>query len=224
MELPKIKDSYNYENNFYLSCNTQRIGKFLAHYELFKKSASIPGSIIECGVFKGISLIRFASFRDLGISKSKKIIGFDMFKEFPETNFQKDKKMRREFIKESGGGVGISKQQLIKVLKQKKIDQKIELIKGNIIQTVPNYVKKYPKLKISFLNLDSDTYEATKIILEYLYPKITKGGILLLDDYGIWPGETAAVDEYFKNKDIKIKKSSFSNTPSYIIKEQMKII
>tara|TARA_B110000263_G_scaffold232930_1_gene229376 strand:+ start:102 stop:758 length:657 start_codon:yes stop_codon:yes gene_type:complete len=218
MELPKIKNSYNYENNFYLSCDTQRIGKFLAHYELFKMSAKIPGSIIECGVFKGNSLIRFASFRELGISKSKKIIGFDMFGKFPETNFQKDKKIRKEFIN-THGSEGITKQQLIKVLKQKKIDQKIELIKGNIIQTIPNYVKKYPKLKISFLNLDSDTYEAAKIILEYLYPKITKGGVLLLDDYGVWPGETKAVDEYFKNKKVKIKKSSFSNTPLYIIKE-----
>jgi len=218
MELPKIKDSYNYENNFYLSCNTQRIGKFLAHYELFKMSSNIPGSIIECGIFKGNSLIRFASFKKLGISKSKKIIGFDMFGKFPETNFQKDKKMRELFIKESGS-VGISKQQLIKVLKQKKIDQKIELVKGNIIQTVPNYVKTHPKLKISFLNLDTDLYEPAKIILEYLYPKITKGGILLLDDYGFWPGETEAVDEYFKNKNVKINKSSFSNTPSYIIKK-----
>ena len=218
MELPKIKDSYNYENNFYLSCDTQRIGKFLAHYELFKMSQNIPGSIIECGVFKGNSLIRFASFRNLGISKSKKIIGFDMFGKFPETNFQKDKKMRKLFIKESGS-VGISKQQLIKVLKQKKIDQKIELVKGNIVQTVPNYVKTHPKLKISFLNLDTDLYEPAKIILEYLYPKITKGGILLLDDYGFWPGETKAVDEYFKNKNVKINKSAFSNTPSYIIKK-----
>ena len=119
MELPKIKNSYNYENDFYLSCDTQRIGKFLAHYELFKMSAKIPGSIIECGVFKGNSLIRFASFRELGISKSKKIIGFDMFGKFPEANFQKDKKIRKEFIKYSGSE-GITKQQLIKVLKQKK--------------------------------------------------------------------------------------------------------
>ena len=218
IKLPDFKHSFNYENNFYLSCDNSRIGKFMAHYELFKMSIDVPGSIIECGVFKGTSLIRFAAFRNLLKKKSKKIIGFDMFGKFPETNFQKDKKMRKLFIKESGS-VGISKQQLIKVLKQKKIDQKIELVKGNIIQTVPNYVKTHPKLKISFLNLDTDLYEPSKIILEYLYPKITKGGILLLDDYGFWPGETKAVDEYFKNKNVKINKSAFSNTPSYIIKE-----
>jgi hypothetical protein len=195
-----------------------RIGKLLAHYELFKMSIDIPGSIIECGVFKGMSLIRFASFRNLSSSNSKKIIGFDAFGTFPKTKFQKDQKMREKFIKDSGSS-GISKQQLMKVLKQKKIDQKIELIKGNIIQTIPSYVKKHPKLKISLLNLDTDAYEPAITILENLYPKITKGGILLLDNYGVWSGETTAVNEYFQDKNVKIIKNSFSNTPSYIIKE-----
>jgi hypothetical protein len=218
MKIPKIKDSFYYENNFYLSCNTSRIGKFLAHYELFKMSSNISGSIIECGVFKGISLIRFASFRNLGISKSKKIIGFDIFGKFPKTNFEKDKKMREKFIKDSGPK-GISKQELMKVLKRKKLEQNIELIKGNVVKTIPKYVKKHPKLKISLLNLDTDVYEPAVTILENLYPKIVKGGILILDDYGVFPGETKAVDEYFKGKNIKIKKFPYSNTPSFIIKK-----
>jgi len=217
MKLPKVKDSFYYENNFYLSCNTSRIGKFMAHYELFKMSSNIPGSIIECGVFKGISLIRFASFRNLGISKTKKIIGFDVFGKFPKTNFEKDKKMREKFINDSGT-TGISKQELMKVLKRKKLDRNLELVKGDVVQTIPDYVKKHPKLKISFLNLDTDVYEPAVTILENLYPKIVKGGILVLDDYGVFPGETKAVDEYFKEKNIKINKFPFSNTPSYIIK------
>ena len=40
----------------------------------------------------------------------------------------------------------------------------------------------------------------------------------MLDDYGIWDGETTAVNEYFTGKKIKIRKFSFSQTPSYIIK------
>ena len=75
-----------------------------------------------------------------------------------------------------------------------------------------------PELKISLLNLDTDIYEPAVTILEHFYPKITKGGILMLDDYGTHPGETKAVDEYFKNKTVEIKKFSFSMTPCYIIK------
>ena len=55
-------------------------------------------------------------------------------------------------------------------------------------------------------------------ILKNFYPKLSKGGILMLDDYGIWDGETMAADEYFADKKIKIRKSLFSQTPSYVIK------
>jgi predicted O-methyltransferase YrrM len=218
IKLPNFKNSFDYENNFYLSCDNSRIGKFMAHYELFKMSMNKPGSIIECGVFKGISLIRFAAFRNLLQKRSKKIIGFDMFGEFPKTKFVKDQKMRKKFIKDSGKS-GISKKQLIEILKRKKLNDKIELIQGDVTTTIPKYIEKNPKLKISFLNLDTDIYEPAVTILEYLYPKIVKGGILVLDDYKVFPGETKAVDEYFAGKNIKIQKFPFSKTPHYIIKK-----
>ena len=62
IKLPDFHKPFDYENNFYLSCDNSRIGKMLAHYELLKLSSKIPGCIIECGVFKGISLIRLATF------------------------------------------------------------------------------------------------------------------------------------------------------------------
>ncbi len=65
IKLPKFHKSFDYENNFYLSCDNSRIGKIVTHYELLKLSSNIPGSIIECGVFKGISLIRLATFLKL---------------------------------------------------------------------------------------------------------------------------------------------------------------
>ena len=217
IKLPNTKKSFDYENNFYLSCDNSRIGKFMAHYELFKMSQNVPGSIVECGVFKGISLVRFATFRDLLKIKSKKIIGFDAFGKFPKTNYKQDQKMREKFITDSGTS-GISREQLLKIFKQKKIDD-IELVKGNVIETIPKFIKKYPKLKISFLNLDTDVYEPAVTTLEYLYPKISKGGILVMDDYKVFPGETKAVNDYFKNKKIKIQKFPFSKTPSFIIKK-----
>lgn len=60
MELPSAEKSWEYENGFYLTCQPNRLGKFLAHYELFKETLHLPGAIVECGVFKGISLCRFA--------------------------------------------------------------------------------------------------------------------------------------------------------------------
>ena len=48
-------------------------------------------------------------------------------------------------------------------------------------------------------HFDTDYYESTKHELEYLYPLVEKGGIIIIDDYGTWSGVKKAVDEYFKN-------------------------
>ena len=218
IELPNFEKAFEYENNFYLSCDITRISKILSHYEIYKMIKEVPGEIVECGVFKGASFLRFAMFREIfGNPFSKKIIGFDTFGKFPETNFQDDKKARNKFI-DSAGEDSISKDQLFEILNQKNLNRHLDLIEGDITKTVPDYVKTNPELKISLLNLDTDIYEPAVSILENLYPRITKGGILMLDDYGTHPGETKAVDEYFENKNVEIKKFPFAMTPSYIIK------
>lgn len=219
IELPDFAKTYDYENYFYWTCDNQRIGKLLAHYELFKLSRDVEGAIIECGVFKGASLVRFAIYRNLFSNpEEKKIIGFDSFAKFPLTNFEPDIKMRTDFVDECGEQ-SISTGQLIEVLKYKGCEQNVELIAGDITETIPEYIKKNPNLKISLLNLDADLYEPSVTILEYLYPRLQKGGILILDDYGVFPGETKAVDDYFKDKKVTVKKFPYSMTPSYLIKE-----
>jgi hypothetical protein len=218
INLPDFERAFDYENDFYLSCDNSRLAKILGHYEFYKIVKDLPGAIIDCGVFKGTSLVRFAGFRELfGNTASHKIIGFDTFDCFPETEFEQDKKFRERFILHAGSN-SITVNQLEKVLNNKGVNKNIELVKGDITQTVPLFVKNNPDLKISLLNLDTDIYEPAVIILEHLYPKISTGGVLLLDDYGEFPGETKAVDDYFANKNVVIKKSPFAETPCFIIK------
>ena len=50
------------------------------------------------------------------------------------------------------------------------------------------------------MRLDTDFYESTKVELEILFPRLAKGGILIIDDYGNWKGAKKAVDEYFDNR------------------------
>lgn len=219
IELPDISKWGDYENYFYWTCEPQRIGKLIAQYELYKLAKNIEGDIVECGVFKGASLARFAMFRKLfPANNTKKIIGFDSFDDFPETSFEPDIKLRKDFVEECGIQ-SISTGQLMEVLKHKNCDENVELIAGDITKTVPEYLNKNPDLKISLLNLDVDIYEPSVTILENLYPRIEKGGVLILDDYGQFYGETRAVDEYFKDNKISIKKFPYTMTPNYLIKE-----
>ena len=218
-KLPDFSKSFEYENGFYLSSDITRISKLLAHYELFKMIKDIPGEIVECGVFKGASFCRFATFREIfGNVFSKKIIGFDTFGKFPDAQFVDDVNALKEQTSIDGDH-SIKKEQLENVLEHKGINKNIELIQGDIIKTVPEYVSTHPELKISLLNLDVDIYEPSVTILDNLFPLISKGGILILDDYATFPGETKAVDDYFKDKNITIKKFSFCMTPCYLIKE-----
>ncbi|GAI38371.1 unnamed protein product, partial [marine sediment metagenome] len=137
IELPDFGKSFEYENDFYLSCDITRISKMVAHYELFKMTSNFPGAIIECGVFKGASLVLFAIFRELFQNPfSRKIIAFDTFGKFPESNFANDKKPRQRFIDEAGDE-SISRSQLKEVLNNKGINKSIELVEGDIINTVP---------------------------------------------------------------------------------------
>ena len=165
IKLPNFHKPFDYENNFYLSCNNSRIGKMIAHYELFQLSSKSQGHIIECGVFKGVSLIRFATFLKLLKKSNKKIIAFDAFGKHPTTKIASDHKRRKELL--SHGKEAISEKQLMKVLKQKGLEKNIELIRGDITETVPRYLKSNPKLKISLLNLDVDFYEPSMVCLLY---------------------------------------------------------
>ena len=88
------KDIFDIENSFYLLSDPYRIGKLLGQYEIYKRIVNIPGSIVECGVFKGISLIRFLTFRDL-FFQQKKVIGFDAFGKFPKQEIKEEPEIKQ---------------------------------------------------------------------------------------------------------------------------------
>ena len=218
ISLPDFNKAFDYENNFYLSCDSSRMAKLAAHYELFKMAHGISGDIAECGVFKGVALVRFAMFQKLFGDLPKKVIGFDTFGVFPETNFEGDKEPRQKFIDEAGTE-SITVEQLQKVLEHKQLQHDVELVAGDITKTIPEYAGVHPDMKFSLINLDVDIYEPSVTVLEYLYPKLDKGGVLILDDYGRFPGETKAVDDYFQGQDVQIHTFPFCKTPQYIIKQ-----
>lgn len=213
-----LEKKYEYENGYYLTSTVDRISKFATHLELFKRSSDLAGEIIECGVFKGVSLSRFIKFRALLENQfSRRIIAFDTFGEFPETKFALDVQKRKEFI-EAAGSLSITKERLLSILKTLNLHENIDLIQGDILETVPRFIQNNPSIKISLLHIDVDLYEPTKIVLEYLYPHVVRGGIVILDDYGAFAGANKAIDDYFKNISIKIARLPFSMAISFIEK------
>ena len=77
---------------------------------------------------------------------------------------------------------------------------KIEFVQGKVESTLPNTTPE----KIALLRLDTDWYESTKCELEYLFPKLVPGGVLIIDDYGHWDGCRKAVNEYFASHQVRM--------------------
>lgn len=205
-------------DNFLAKCSHDRIQKIVWKYELFKMVQNIPGDIVECGVHKGSGIYLFAKLIKIFKPNSlSKVLGFDFF--------GKSQKIKNKFdidykINQNHRGHGSSRKEIIKNLKFHNI-KNVKLIPGDVCLTSKSYVKKNVGFRISMLILDLDNYEGTLECLKNFYPNVTRGGIIVFDEYALEKyGESDAVDEFFKNKKIKIKSSSWSSTPSaYIIKE-----
>jgi hypothetical protein len=211
--------SFDHENGFLLTSDPIRIQKWATHYNLYCKITNLPGDIVECGVYKGGSLIRFLTYRDmLENPLSRKIVGFDAFGEFPvsESYSENDINFVDQFSKAGGDGIEIT--QLEKSLRFKGFVN-YELIKGDVKMTINEYLSAHTALKISLLHLDMDVYEPTSYSINLLWERLVPGGLVLIDDYATVEGATRAVDEFLSNHKCKIYKPSTAHVPAYIIKE-----
>ena len=94
---------------------------------------------------------------------------------------------------------------------------KINLIKGWFQDTL-NVNKKFIK-NIALLRLDGDFYESTMITLEELYPLVSKGGVVIIDDYGGFQGCKKAVDEYFDKINYHPPLIYVENSIRYFVKQ-----
>jgi hypothetical protein len=77
---------------------------------------------------------------------------------------------------------------------------KIHFIVGPVEKTLPQKVPDH----ISLLRLDTDFYDSTRAEMEYLYPRLSPGGVIIVDDYGHWQRARIAVDEYLAANKIKL--------------------
>ncbi|WP_440657154.1 TylF/MycF/NovP-related O-methyltransferase [Candidatus Pelagibacter sp. HIMB1509] len=208
------KDLFKIENLFYRTTNSKRISKFCFQYEIFKKIKKIKGSIIDYGVLNGSSLFRFAIFSEIE-SCNKMIYGFDTFKKPKILDKDFSKKKFNQWYKSLSDRS--TYKQLLTNIKKRKFN-KIKLIKGHAEKTIPKFFEK--SIKISLINLDFDLYYPTKVALEKSWPMLSKKGIIILDNYKVFDGETKAVNEFLKENKLlkKLKKVKIYRTFYYLQK------
>jgi hypothetical protein len=209
--------------NFMLFLRRVNFGKFLSHVQIFNEVMDVPGHIVECGVFKGMSLLTFVKLIEVlcPADSLKRVIGFDTFEGF--VNLAEKDGLPNEKRGKVVGGWNSSDflptlQKLVEITQRDSMVprvKRVELVKGDASVSIPEYVKANPGIRISLLHLDMDLYDPTLAALRYLYPLVSPGGIVLLDEYGMdgFPGESAAFDDYFGANRPQLKKFPFTSTP-----------
>ena len=171
---------------------------------------NIKGDFVECGVWKGGSVMAIAlTLQKLSIY-DRKIYLYDTFEGMPPAT---------EYDKSVVG------EDAIQILNQTNRDEKdhvwayspldkvqnnlkltnypfenFKFVKGKVEETIPKTIPN----SISILRLDTDWYESTKYELDHLFPILERGGVLFIDDYGHWKGAKKATDEYIQKNNIQI--------------------
>jgi hypothetical protein len=100
--------------------------------------------------------------------------------------------------------------------------KRIELVDGDIETSVPAFVAGNPGLRFSLVHFDCDLYQPTHAALAALWPRVSRGGVVLFDEYALkeWAGETRAVDEFFADKPaVQVRTLPWTNSPAgYVVK------
>lgn len=206
----------------HLDLNARVMSKLLGRYELFKRILDLPGDIVEGGVYRGAALFLWANFLEIfGASSDRIVVGFDTFNGFSsDLSLHHDRLSSNELMSNNGEFRPRTREEVLAAARDLNLSHRIELIQGDVKETIPRYIEENPGFRVSLLNVDFDVYEPTKHALESLYPQIVPGGIVALDQYGHrrW-GESQAADDFFRDKAVSYERLPWASGPdAFVVK------
>jgi hypothetical protein len=204
---------------------SSNLARHLAITELFKSTINLPGSVAEFGVWRGSTFFLLARLIDifdisvherLGLT-SRKLYGFDTFDGFQALS-DKDLGGANHNEKMVGGlrfDMDIFNRSFEHLIKDIRQPERVNIIKGDVIETFQPFLETNGGVRFNFVNLDMDLYEPTKFVLDRLPEKMVRDGVILFDEYGYeeWPGATEAVDEFIGRHKLMLRRHSWSYGP-----------
>lgn len=170
----------------------------------------IDGDIVECGVWKGGSMMAAAYTLMQRGDRSRNLFLFDTFEgmtapsgrdvSFTGQTAEQFMSVGEKTDPESMLCVAPLEDVKKAVLGTGYDASRMHFVKGKVEDTIPAHAPD----RIALLRLDTDWYESTRHELEHLFPRLVPGGVLIIDDYGHWQGARQAVDEYLAKHDVPL--------------------
>lgn len=186
--------------------------------------AGVQGSIVECGVWRGGSMMA-AALTLLQRGKSDlDLYLFDTFEGMPAPT-AKDVDFRGQAAADRLAAERRSKSSELwaySPLDEVRLNlastgycpERIHYVPGRVEDTLPDAAPA----EIALLRLDTDWYESTKHELTHLYPRLARGGVLILDDYGHWAGARTAFDEFAEENGLRLLLNRIDNAGRIAVK------
>jgi O-methyltransferase len=171
----------------------------------------IPGAFVECGVYAGGNLeLMIRALQHLEIA-DRDIYAYDTFAGMPRPQAIDDQGLDGDLTTvweahrtAADGDAGSTWMRASLDTVRQRIrrlrypDDRLRFVQGLVEQTIPAVIPD----RIAILRLDTDFYSSTRHELVHLYPRLSAGGVLIIDDYGAMPGSRIATDEYAADHDI----------------------
>jgi O-methyltransferase len=186
---------------------------------------NIEGDMVECGVWKGGSMMAIAEVLKSKGQQHRKLYLYDTFEGMSnpgeeDRDFkgeQADRLLKEEAENKENSVIwaysGLD--EVKKAMQQTQYDSdNIIYVKGKVEDTIPQVLPE----KIALLRLDTDWYESTRHEMIHLFPRLVKGGVLIVDDYGYWKGSRKAIDEYVAANHIALLLCRMDDTGRIAIK------
>lgn len=154
--------------------------------------SAVPGDFIETGVWRGGCCILMRGILAACQISDRKVYVVDSFEGLPPPN-------KKRFPQDARSNLHRRKDLAVSLDEVKAnfaqyglLDDQVVFVKGFFSDTLPKLAAK----PFSLIRLDGDMYESTYVALENLYPKLSPGGFIIVDDYGAIPACRAAVVDY----------------------------
>lgn len=220
-------DTVDKLRNFTKFVPRQELARFLAKNELFQRILQVHGHIIECGVFLGAGILTWAQLSAIfePYNHIRRVVGFDTFEGFSRFDVDKDVGEDRLPHAVVGGLAAPVYDDLRKCVSIYDLNRRlghiprIDLVRGDGIKTIPEYVQENRHLVVAMLYLDFDVYEPTKVAIETFLPRMPKGAVIVFDELNqaSWPGETLAVLETIGLRKLRIERFPFMPQLSFAV-------
>ena len=187
------------------------LARFVALYELYKMVLGVAGHIAEAGVYKGAGTLFFAKLAQIFEPESLTLVhGFDWFEGTKPT--AEDRNVMEGSYKEDYS-------RLLRLVRAQKLEHLVHIHKLDLRTGLNQFFEENNSLQFKLVFLDAGQYEIVKSCLEHFWPRLTSGGVLILDQFNheLSPGEARAVREFMP--DAQIRTFPFAWMPTaYVMK------